>query len=313
MPIPFHCPHCGAFTEVDDIYAGHSGPCATCNKPITIPYVPAAMLARGGAGTAVASAPARTRTGVFLLLLVIALCAVAVVVLLAMGIALVQPVIQSARSAAWQGDCQTNLERIGLALQAYQAEHGSYPPAYIPGPDGKPMHSWRVLILPFLGNEGQLVYQRYDFNQPWDSDHNMGLAGLMPDVYACPEHPDALPNQETTYMVIVGPETMFPGSRSVSPDQIGDSLDQTIMVVETPQSGVHWLKPQDLEAARMAFEINGREETDPGSHHVGGGAHVLMADGTVVFLPDDFSSDYLTSMSTINRGEVLPRNVLDGY
>ena len=36
MPIEFHCPHCGSCTQVDDQYAGHSGHCATCNKPITI-------------------------------------------------------------------------------------------------------------------------------------------------------------------------------------------------------------------------------------------------------------------------------------
>jgi hypothetical protein len=233
------------------------------------------------------------------------------VLLLAVGFALLQPAIRSARSVAWKSECNSNLEQIGMALQQYQTEHGSYPPAFIPGPDGKPMHSWRVLILPYLGKEAASVYQQYDFNQPWDSEQNIRLAAFMPGVYACPEHPDALANQETTYMVIVGSKTMFPGSRSVSPAQIGDSLEHTIAVVETPQSGVHWLKPQDLEAARMAYEINGREETEAGSHHAQAGAHVLMADGTVYFLPEDFSPDMLTSMTTINGGELLPENFLD--
>jgi hypothetical protein len=310
MPLPFHCPHCGAFTEVDDVYAGHSGPCAFCGKPITIPYLPSAGPARPAA-TAVARPLAKTRTGAFLLLLVLALSAVAVVLVLAVGFALLQPAIRSARSVAWKSKCSSNLEQIGLALQQYQTEHGSYPPAYIPGPDGKPMHSWRVLILPYLGKEAASIYQQYNFNEPWDSEYNIRLAAFMPEVYACPEHPDALPNQETTYMVIVGSKTMFPGSRAVSPAQIGDRMDQPIAVVETPQSGVHWLKPQDLEAVRTSYEINGREETDPGSHHVEGGAHVLMADGTVVFLPQDFSPDTLTSMTTINGGELLPENFLD--
>jgi hypothetical protein len=245
------------------------------------------------------------------LLLVIFGSVVAVVLLLAVGFALLQPAIRSARSVAWKSKCSSNLEQIGLALQQYQTDHGSYPPAYIAGPDGKPMHSWRVLILPYLGKEAASVFQQYDFNQPWDSEQNIRLAAFMPEVYACPEHPDALTNQETTYMVISGTKTMFPGARSVSPAQIADDPAETIAVVETPQSGVHWLKPQDLEAVRMAYEINGREATEPGSHHTHGGAHVLMADGTVLFLPDDFSPDVLTSMTTINGGEALPENFLD--
>jgi hypothetical protein len=259
----------------------------------------------------VAAPLAKTRTGAFLLILIIAGSAVAVVLLLAVGFALVQPAIQSARSVAWTRRCNSNLEQIGLALQQYATEHGSYPPAYLPGADGKPMHSWRVLILPYLGKEAHSVYQQYDFNQPWDSEYNIRLAEFMPDVYACPEHPDALENEETTYMVIVGSKTMFPGSGSVRPEQIRDELDQTIAVAETPQSGVHWLKPQDLEAVRMSYEINGRESTDPGSHHSQAGAHVLMADGTVLFLPEDLSPDVLSSMTTIDQGEVLPENFLE--
>ena len=37
MPIQFTCPHCGVETNVDEQFAGHSGECAKCGKPITIP------------------------------------------------------------------------------------------------------------------------------------------------------------------------------------------------------------------------------------------------------------------------------------
>jgi hypothetical protein len=36
-----------------------------------------------------------------------------------------------------------------------------------------------------------------------------------------------------------------------------------------------------------------------------------MADGTVLFIPEDFSPDMLSSMTTINGGEVLPENFLE--
>jgi hypothetical protein len=63
--------------------------------------------------------------------------------------------------------CEARLRQIGLALQNYHDQHGSFPPAYTLGPDNKPWHSWRVLILPQLGE--QKLYQEYRFDEPWDS------------------------------------------------------------------------------------------------------------------------------------------------
>jgi hypothetical protein len=37
-----------------------------------------------------------------------------------------------------------------LAVANYHETYGSYPPAYVADRDGRPMHTWRVLILPFL-------------------------------------------------------------------------------------------------------------------------------------------------------------------
>ncbi|HZW34640.1 MAG TPA: DUF1559 domain-containing protein [Isosphaeraceae bacterium] len=42
--------------------------------------------------------------------------------------------------------------------------------SYIADATGKPMHGWRVLILPFL--EQSAVYNQYDFSEPWDGPNN---------------------------------------------------------------------------------------------------------------------------------------------
>ena len=141
MPIPFHCPHCGTYTEVEDQYAGTSGPCATCGKTITVPTAvqPAAATA-GQGGTAAAAAG----------ISIVAIAAIAGSVLLAgvcvisILIALLLPAVQAAREAARRTQCKNNLHQIGIALQNYRSEHGTFPPAYIADEDGKPMHSWRV-------------------------------------------------------------------------------------------------------------------------------------------------------------------------
>jgi hypothetical protein len=66
--------------------------------------------------------------------------------------------------------CRRQLRHIAIALQNYHDVHGQLPPAYLPDSRGRPMHSWRVLLLPFL--EMQALYDQYDFNEPWDGPNN---------------------------------------------------------------------------------------------------------------------------------------------
>ena len=56
---------------------------------------------------------------------------------------------------------------------AITSEYGVLPPAYVADASGRPMHSWRVLILPFL--DQQSLYNQYDFREPWDGPHNIKL------------------------------------------------------------------------------------------------------------------------------------------
>ena len=102
---------------------------------------------------------------------------------------------------AKMADSIKNLKQIGIAIQKFQAANNSYPPAVMYGPDGKPWHSWRVLILPYL-NEGKL-YNAYDFSQPWDSEKNLKVLDSMPDVYHDPIY-GADKGQFTNYAMLIG-------------------------------------------------------------------------------------------------------------
>ncbi len=301
MPIPFACPHCQEQTLVEDEYAGQSGACVKCGKPITVPFIPPdTELAADEVVTGIAHRPGASARSI-VMLTVGAVAAAACVI--GLVVAFVFPAFGVVRKIADAHQCDQNLRKIGLALQAYEADFGSLPPAFTNGPNGKPMHSWRVLLLPYLGEHG--TYSNYDFSQPWDSPHNQKLATKMPRVYACPADPDAIALGESNYMVVVGPATMFPGSQSRSTASVGDDLESTITVVEVPIFGVNWLAPSDLRAERMQFAINGGFGQEMGSHHPEG-AHVLMADGQVRFLKETVPPDYLEGMTTVNGGELIP-------
>ena len=118
--------------------------------------------------------------------------------------------------------CTNNLKQIGLALHNYHTVYNAFPPAYIADETGKPMHSWRMLILPYL--EQQNLYDLYDFSEPWDGPHNIALLGKMPQQFSCPSRDQNATRRPslTSYVVISGPGTMFPGATPVGLDQVTD-------------------------------------------------------------------------------------------
>ena len=71
-----------------------------------------------------------------------------------------------------------------LALAAFEDAKGRLPAAALYSKDGKPLLSWRVQILPYLGH--QELYNRFRHNESWDSEHNRKLFEHMPDVIADP-------------------------------------------------------------------------------------------------------------------------------
>lgn len=307
MTIPFTCPHCGTQTDVYDEFAGQTGPCGICGKLITVPVPTAGGVVAGVSPSprTVPVASRRPRSGSSLLLVaaVVGGGILAAGATLALLFLLVFPAVSAARNSRRKSECAKNLERIALALQQYEARYGSFPPAYLADANGKPKHSWRTLLLPFLGYDH--VYRRYDFNKPWDDPSNMALRGLMPPEYACPADPDARGQGETNYMVVVGPGTMFPSPGTVKRGQITDGVESTLLVTETVSCGVCWLEPQDLDFRKMRFVMNGKAGSEIGSKHRGG-VEIVTVDGKSHFLTADTASDVILSLLTIAGGESIP-------
>jgi hypothetical protein len=84
----------------------------------------------------------------------------------------------------WSDRRDPRFAQVAQALLAHNADQGRLPPAAVYGPDGQPLLSWRVLVLPYLGHAG--LYQEFHLNEPWDSPHNLALLPRMPAVYAPP-------------------------------------------------------------------------------------------------------------------------------
>jgi len=273
--------------NVADQYAGQSGPCSRCGKPITIPGTPVP-------GTPFSPPPKKSSTRLVIAALAVGLLAV----LICAGVlaALLLPAVQAAREAARRAQCSANLRQIGVALHNYHSAHGCFPPAVFADEHGKPTESWRVAILPYVGASN--LYATYDPKQPWDSPQNRALGKTPLAIYRCPSDA-AADATETSYVRIVGKNTAggVP-NETVRLSDITAGPGTTIMVVEISGLRINWAVPRDLTADEfMALVAKGRT-----CRHLHG-YYVLMVDGSVHYFSDTIDSGILRAMVLRNPGQ----------
>jgi hypothetical protein len=324
MPIHFTCPYCGKQTDVDEQYAGSSGPCAGCGKTVTVPGGKEFPLSGPKPGGAQFAPPMPQRSGMPVVAIVLIVCGVMFFLLIGMA-ALLLPAIHAAREAANRATCKNNLRKISLAILNYHDQIGELPPRYVPDAGGRPMHSWRVLILPYLEDaEAAQLYTEYDFSEPWDGPNNRRLHDRMPRVFRCPS--DAQDKSHTSYMVVAGENTALqpavPRGRSGEPQpgenpvlrwrspttmaSIVDGTPFTVCVVEVAGSQVNWLEPADLDYDDAIRGVNVSSAGDSISSPHPQLVQVGFLDARVEALREPVSSDLLERL--LDRRDGRPVN-----
>jgi hypothetical protein len=181
--------------------------------------------------------------------------------------------------------------------------HGSFPPPYLADKDGKPMHSWRVLILPYL--EQKNLWEKYRLDEPWDGPNNRQLAGARANVYVfcCPADRWKLSTRNATnYLMVTGPGTASEELSARDPSKL--ATPNRILLVEATNSGIDWMEPKDLtleEARAGLFPKSGlgmsSQHTDPKV------VNVALADGRVIRLSGNLPPETLEALLTGNLNE----------
>lgn len=247
--------------------------------------------------------------GLIPLLVIVAGGGVFVLMIVGVLIALLLPAVQAAREAARRAQCINNVRQINLALLNYESANGSFPPAYTVDENGKRLHSWRVLILPYLGE--QAMYKRFDLTEAWNSPRNQAAAQYCPAVFKCPSNPSAGTTDFTDYLVADGPGMLFEGAKQTELRDITDGLSNTLSVVEVKSSDVLWYEPRDMDGANSAFVISSKAN-EIGSLHPGG-AIVGYGDGSVQFVANSSDPALLKDQASIAGGTGLDGEIDTEY
>ncbi|MBL9124466.1 MAG: DUF1559 domain-containing protein [Planctomycetaceae bacterium] len=282
MPLDFVCTSCGKSFPIADQFSGQQGFCIHCHQPVQFPQF---------AGTPV-YAPQSSSTR-WLIPVILGGGCLLMLPIIGILVALLLPAVSAARDAARASQRKNNLKQIAIALLNYESAYRTLPPQYIADEDGRPLHSWRVLILPFL--EEQALYAEYDFNEPWDSPKNQQLAARMPRAYLCPGIENPTPGY-TSYLASVGPGRAFDGAQACKLTDVADGLSNTIGVLESTTQ-VLWLDP--LEGTGPGGPPLGA--SSPAAHRQG--MNVLFLDGSVVNFHGNTSPQVIEALQTIAGGE----------
>jgi hypothetical protein len=207
--------------------------------------------------------------------------------------------VRSWHQAVERRQQENNLHRLTIAMHNYADTYkGRFPATANFDKQGKPLLSWRVHLLPFVGAND--LYKQFHLDEPWDSPHNKQLLARMPEVY---QGPNRTLNREgkTIYLLPVGKDAAFKdgpeGPRL--PQDFPDGMSNTILIVEADDAhAVPWTKPEDLK-----IDLEHPERGLGG--HFRGGFVVGMGDGSVRLIAQGISKTTLRAAFTPAGGEVL--------
>jgi uncharacterized protein DUF1559 len=188
-----------------------------------------------------------------------------------------------------------DVKQISQAMQRYHDDKNEFPPPSMKTRDGKPGLSWRVAILPYLGQED--LYRQFKLDEPWDHPDNLRVASKMPNVFGGGGGRFA---QLTSIKIFVGKGAIFdpehPEMRKKS--EMKDGPAKTILLFES-MPRVNWISPEDIQ-----FDENESLRRPPMAMQQM--INVAFADGTVRSMKNNIDSDRLKLWVMPNTGKEKP-------
>ena len=191
---------------------------------------------------------------------------------------------------------------VGKALWAYHDKHGHFPARVSRSESGSPLLSWRVALLPHLGEEE--LYGRFRLDEPWNSEHNRKLLPLMPTVFQFVEGDSA--EKDRTQLVV---PVMRGSLWSIDDDEkrtvktLRDGTSNTMATFVAPaKDAVLWTKPDDLLLAPDTIK-----QTLFGD---GQSCTAGLFDGSAIHVRRGASKKDLVGLVTIDGGEKVALSAL---
>ena len=158
--------------------------------------------------------------------------------------------------------------------------------------NGKPLLSWRVILLPFMGYEE--LAKKFNYDEPWDSEHNKKLLVEVPEEFL---YLDIKEPGLTRVSIPSGKAMFYNPTGKFTGDGCRDGFKHTVLFYETADP-VPWTKPTEPEIdIKSPHKSIFWHNSEVGYVHTGAGAPKRVA--------MSMSSKDLDAVLTANGGEVV--------
>ena len=157
------------------------------------------------------------------------------------------------------------MDAVARALLSYKDQYHSFPPVLVIDRNDTPLHSWRVLILPFL--EANSFAEEYDFSTPWNSEKNIDLVegtrrinrekfptpSMVGNVYSTASNSSSY--RTDIFMLVdskMRTEHYSNGLPQLNASRVEGmyvSNPVRLVLIEVKKSDVHWMEPRDVATA----------------------------------------------------------------
>jgi len=159
------------------------------------------------------------------------------------------------------GAVEESLSQLGRAFIAYLGKYKTYP-APICAEDGTPLLSWRVALLPVLGEQYQKLYDQFKLDEPWNSENNLKLLEQTPAIYKTPV--SATKANTTQFLIFNAPGTPFGNfPKGLKIQDVADPSRTLSVVLASEENAVEWTRPEK-------FELNAAKPTETFGEYVCG-------------------------------------------
>ncbi len=192
-----------------------------------------------------------------------------------------------------------NLKQIGLALHWYHQAHQSLPPGGTFDPEGRPLHSWQTLILPY--QEVSDLYDQIDVSVPWNDSRNAAAFQTKVPHYL---RPGILATRNAAGYALshyAASVYMLGGDHPRKLSDVSDGTSNTLMAGEVTAEFKAWGDPTNWRDPTLGLNTNPRGFASPAP----GGVNFLMVDGSVRFIENNVDPKMLKLLSTPAGGETI--------
>ena len=183
-----------------------------------------------------------------------------------------------------------NLRMIAIAMHNYNDANNQLPPAVVFSPEGQPLYSGYVLLLPYL--EQAALFQQFDKSKAWNDPVNAQLSATIIQLFQDPASKNTAPGH-ADYLLVGGNNSLLSATkgRSTRFADCTDGTSNTIVVIESASGATSWAEPKTWDASQP---ISGNHRNV---------VLTALADGSVKAIPNTTPPDTLRRLAECNDGQ----------